>query len=343
MEFLTWCDQADLPDPRAVVEDPEHRGLGRTVRTGCGRCCRGVVGWAANAGHRRCVAQGVGAAAGCCRGGRTGRGGCRCSTAGAVPAGDCSRPGRCARPVRPGARRCRSGRGRAQHERPGEAARPAEHEAFRLGRLVAAERAPYFMHALFAVAPVACAGAGHVRRGRCVAALPGPRAARRGRAVGQLPPSAAVLLHEVGSSAARPRRPRRRPAAALATTWRGTSPLTPRSTTTCSPAGVPLPAGVRHPRALGCDDGDLAEVYYATWCHRRHPPRPCRTTVLAGCGSGAGCGPVAGGAARWGGVWGTAARSRSSAAEADLVRRRVARRRAGCRARQGAGQRCRLG
>ena len=30
-----------------------------------------------------------------------------------------------------------------------------EREAFRLGRLVAAERAPYFMHALFAVSPAA--------------------------------------------------------------------------------------------------------------------------------------------------------------------------------------------
>ena len=35
-----------------------------------------------------------------------------------------------------------------------------EWEAFRLGRLVAAERAPYFMHALFTAAPVAAPGLG---------------------------------------------------------------------------------------------------------------------------------------------------------------------------------------
>lgn len=33
-----------------------------------------------------------------------------------------------------------------------------ESEAFRLGRLVAAEQAPYFMHALFAATPVAAPG-----------------------------------------------------------------------------------------------------------------------------------------------------------------------------------------
>lgn len=49
VEFLTWCEQADLPDPAAVVEDPSIvRWDDRPDRVWA--MLSAVVGWAANAG-----------------------------------------------------------------------------------------------------------------------------------------------------------------------------------------------------------------------------------------------------------------------------------------------------
>lgn len=49
VEFLTWCDQADLPDPSAVVEDPSIVAwTDRPDRVWA--ILSAVVGWAANAG-----------------------------------------------------------------------------------------------------------------------------------------------------------------------------------------------------------------------------------------------------------------------------------------------------
>ena len=141
------------------------------------------------------------------------------------------------------------------------------------------------------------AGAGNVRRGPGLAALHGPRTADRGRAVGR--PHGRGCAGRTRSGiccATMPPEPTRCPT--LTTTWRGTSQATPRSTTTCWPAGIPLPEGVVTPSGIGCDDGDLAEAYYATWCTDAasaptidgradagpgRVPHRCRGNCLPGC------------------------------------------------------------
>lgn len=195
-----------------------------------------------------------------------------------------------------------------------------EWEAFRLGRLVAAETAPYFMHALFAVAPVADPGLGTFavdgawRLYMDPALLVGP-----GRwdssTVG------AVLLHEVGhllrdhaGRAAQLPTPRHH----LAWNLAGDAEINDDLLA----AGVPLPGGVVTPAALGCPDGDLAETYYATLVPPGAPPLP--DDGEAGCGSGAGCPPVPGELPD-GVALGDGTATPLSPAEGDFVRRRVAR------------------
>jgi predicted metal-dependent peptidase len=96
-------------------------------------------------------------------------------------------------------------------------------------------------------------------------------------------------------------------------------------------AGVPLPQGVVTPAALGCEDGGLAEDYYASLT----PPPGGETGPGggsvgggsaedaddggAGCGSGAGCPAVPGELPA-----GDGTAPGISTAEGDLVRRRVA-------------------
>ncbi|GAB2472069.1 DUF2201 family putative metallopeptidase [Xylanimonas ulmi] len=196
-----------------------------------------------------------------------------------------------------------------------------EREAFRLGRLVAAERAPYFMHALFAVSPVAAPGLdtfavdGAWRLYLDPDLLTGPNR-WDSTTIG------AVLLHEVGhllrdhaGRAANLPNPRHN----LAWNLAGDAEINDDLLA----AGIPLPADCVTPGALGCEDGDLAETYYAHLVPPTGAPPALPDDGSAGCGSGSGCPPAPGELPA--GVNlddGTAAPI--TAAEGDLVRRRVA-------------------
>jgi predicted metal-dependent peptidase len=168
-----------------------------------------------------------------------------------------------------------------------------EHEAFRLARLVAAEHAPYFMHALFAATPVAAPGLGTFAVDGAWRLYMDPELLV-GPARWPSPTAAAVLLHEVGHlirdhagrAEALPH-----PRHHLAWNLSGDAEINDDLLA----AGIPLPEGVVTPSALGCDDGDLAETYYAALV----PPDGSSTEPLpdddgAGCGSGSGCPPAPG-------------------------------------------------
>ena len=196
-----------------------------------------------------------------------------------------------------------------------------EREAFRLGRLVAAERAPYFMHALFAAAPVAAPGLGTFAVDRSWRLYMDP-ALLVGESRWDSGTVAGVLLHEVGhllrDHAAR--------ADALASphhqlAWNLAGDAEINDDLLA--AGVPMPDGVVTPAALGCADGDLAEAYYAFLV----PPPGAEDRLPddggEGCGSGSGCPPVTGELPTGVGLPdGTG--EPISPAEGDFVRRRVA-------------------
>lgn len=191
-----------------------------------------------------------------------------------------------------------------------------EQEAFRLARLVAAEWQPYLMHALFAVSPVAAEGMGTFAVDAQWRLYMDPA-----RLVGadrwDTPTAAAVLLHEVGhlirdhaGREAQLPSPRHH----LAWNLAGDAEINDDLVA----ANVPLPVGVVTPGALGCEDGDLAETYYAALASQPGLP----DDGGAGCGSGSGCDPVPGELPASVGLGGDGAPV--DAAEADLVRRRVA-------------------
>lgn len=200
-----------------------------------------------------------------------------------------------------------------------------EQESFRLARLVATERCPYFMHALFAAAPVAAPGLGTFAVDREWRLYLDPALLT---GAGRWEPAIAggVLLHEVGhlirDHAARADAlpsPRHYLAWNLAGDAEVNDDLLA--------AEVPLPEGVVTPAALGCEDGDLAEAYYAALTPPGQPPLP--DDGGPGCGSGAGTpaapGELPSGVALPAAGGNEAAGQPLSAAEADLVRRRVAR------------------
>lgn len=192
----------------------------------------------------------------------------------------------------------------------------AEHRAFRLGRLVAAETMPYFMHGLFAAQPLAAPGLGtfavdrHWRLYMDPGLLVGPTA-WTAQVVG------AVLLHEVGHllrSHADRADALAQPHSHVAWNLAGDAEINDDLLA----AGAPLPVGVVTPTGLGCQDGGLAEDYY------RHLTDQAAKAGLpddgsAGCGSGAGSGVVPGEADQDDGD-----AAGIGAAEGDLVRRRVA-------------------
>ena len=196
-----------------------------------------------------------------------------------------------------------------------------EHEAFRLARLVAAERAPYFMHALFAAAPVAAPGLGTFAVDGAWRLYMDPELLV-GPSKWDSPTAAAVLLHEVGHllrdhagrAEALPR-----PRHHLAWNLAGDAEINDDLLA----AGVPLPEGVVTPAALGCEDGDLAETYYATLV----PPDGSAPALPddggAGCGSGSGC-PSVPGELPEGVSLSDGSAEPISPAEGDFVRRRVA-------------------
>jgi len=201
-----------------------------------------------------------------------------------------------------------------------------ELEAFRLARLVAADLCPYFMHALFAAAPLAAPGLAtfavdrHWRLYCDPTKLCGPQSWDSTTA-------GAVLLHEVGHllrdhasrADALPQ-----PYQHLAWNLAGDAEINDDLLA----AGVPLPEGVVTPAALGGTDGGLAEEYYATLVPPGQPPildpeDDPADDGSAGCGSGSGCPTVPGEIA------GDAPLDNGTApgvgqAEGDLVRRRVA-------------------
>lgn len=199
-----------------------------------------------------------------------------------------------------------------------------ERQAFRLARLVAAEDAPYFMHALFAVAPVAASGLGTFAVDAAWRLYMDPDLLV-GESRWDTRTVAGVLLHEVGHlirdhAGRADQLPR--PYHHLAWNLAGDAEINDDLLA----AGVPLPEGVITPAGLGCADGDLAETYYAAVA-----PPPGRGEAGAGlpddggagCGSGAGSGAVPGELPA--GVAlddGTA--EPVSPAEGDFVRRRVA-------------------
>lgn len=190
-----------------------------------------------------------------------------------------------------------------------------ELEAFRLGRLVAAERAPYFMAALFAVSPVAAPGLGTfaVDGGWRLYLDPGllVGAGRWDSAT-----VAAVLLHEVGH-VLRDHHGRARVLPAddsLAWNLAGDAEINDDLIA----GGVPLPEGVVTPGGLGLVDGQFAEVYYAELVGQSLPD-----DGSVGCGSGAGLPPVPGELPAGVGA-GLGQGDELSPADADLVRRRVA-------------------
>lgn len=196
--------------------------------------------------------------------------------------------------------------------------RPAELEAFRLARLVAAEWQPYLMHALFAAAPVAAEGLDTFAVDAEWRLYLDP-ARLVGESRWDTPRAAAVLLHEVGhlirDHAGRAELlplPRHHLAWNLATDAEINDDLIA--------ASVPLPDGPVTPAALGCPDGELAETYYEA-LRRDHASLP--DDGGDGCGSGAGCGPIPGELPGTAGL-GAGVGAPVDPAEADMVRRRVA-------------------
>lgn len=198
-----------------------------------------------------------------------------------------------------------------------------EQDAFRLARLVAAEQMPYFMHGLFAAAPLAGEGLctfavdKHWRLYMDPALLVGPGAWSPAVA-------GAVLLHEVGHLLRdHSGRAEALPQPLDHDAWNLAGDAEINDDLLA--AGVALPEGVITPGALGCEDNGLAEDYYRTLV----PDSPAggegggagggTAGDEHGCGSGAGC-PVPG---ELSGEDAGAAESMSGA-EADLVRRRVA-------------------
>jgi predicted metal-dependent peptidase len=197
-----------------------------------------------------------------------------------------------------------------------------EGDAFRLARLVAAERGPYFMTALFAARPVAAEGLGTFavdREWRLYldpALLVGPQA-------WAIEACAGVLLHEVGHLIRdHAGRAETLPAPRSLLAWNLAGDCEINDDLLA--AGVMLPGEAVTPAALGMPDSQFAEWYYAA-LNPDEPDTAERESLDdggPGCGSGAGSEAVPGELAETGDSIGAAP---VSDAEADLLRRRIAR------------------
>ena len=205
-----------------------------------------------------------------------------------------------------------------------------ERAAFRLARLVSSERAPYFMHALFAAEPVAAPGLGTFAVDRHWRLYMDPELLT-GRTAWDSTTAGAVLLHEVGHlirDHAGRAAALTQPYVHLAWNLAGDAEINDDLLA----AGVPLPAGVVRPADLGCEDGGLAEDYYATLLDDAHGGQDGGGDGGAGAAAddgGHGCGSGAGSPAVPGELAADADLADGSApgigeAEGDLVRRRVA-------------------
>lgn len=204
-----------------------------------------------------------------------------------------------------------------------EAVRPlseAEAAAFRLGRLIATQICPYFAHVLFAVSPLAAPGLGTFGVDRWWRLYMDPDLLTGED--GWTPATVgAVLLHEVGhlirdhaGRIAGLNSPHHHLAWNLSTDAEINDDLIG--------AGVALPEGVVTPAALGLPDNDLAETYYRLLLANQ-AGGGLPDDGGPGCGSGAGTAPVPGELPESVDA-GAGAGVPVSAAEADLIRRRVA-------------------
>lgn len=165
----------------------------------------------------------------------------------------------------------------------------SEQRAFRLARLVAAEKMPYFMHALFAASPLAAEGLGtfavdkHWRLYMDPAMLLGPGA-------WPSPVAGAVLIHEVGhlirDHAGRAEQ-LPQPCVHIAWNYAGDAEINDDLIGT----GIDLPEYAVTPAALGQPPNLLAEDYYRALALAMENATPDGDP---GCGSGSGCEPVPG-------------------------------------------------
>jgi predicted metal-dependent peptidase len=201
---------------------------------------------------------------------------------------------------------------------------PGEQEALRLARLCAADAAPYFMHAVFAMRAVAAPGLGTFAVDRFwrlyldPAQLTAPGAWSPAEAGGVLLHEAGHLLRDHCGRVTGLPQPVVKLAWNLATDAEINDDLIA--------ARLTLPPDLVTPGGLGLPDGGIAEDYYAALAD------PARAAWLATCDDGScGCGSGAGGpavpgelpeasptAASGGGAQGL------GQAEGDLIRRRVA-------------------
>lgn len=165
---------------------------------------------------------------------------------------------------------------------------PDERAAFRLGRLVAAERCPYFMAGLYAATPVAAEGLGTLAVDRYWRLYLDP-ALLVGEDKWDAATLGAGLLHEVGHllrDHAGRADDLSAPVHHVAWNYAGDAEINDDLLA----AGIPLPDWCITPAALGLSDGDFAENYYASIA-----PSPedqgdsgLPNDTDGGCGSGSG-------------------------------------------------------
>lgn len=196
----------------------------------------------------------------------------------------------------------------------------AEAAAFRLGRLIATQTCPYFAHALFAVSPLSAPGLGTFGVDRWWRLYMDPDLLT-GEDAWTPATVGAVLLHEVGhlirdhaERITALNSPQHHLAWNLSTDAEINDDLIA--------AGIALPEGVVTPAALGLPDNDLAKTYYRLLL-ANEAGGGLPDDGGPGCGSGAGTAPMPGELPESVDA-GDGAGVPVSAAEADLIRRRVA-------------------
>lgn len=161
-----------------------------------------------------------------------------------------------------------------------------ERAAFRLGRLVAAERCPYFMAGLYAATPVAAEGLGTLAVDRHWRLYLDP-ALLVGDDRWDAATLGAGLLHEVGHLLRdHAGRADDLPAPVHHVVWNYAGDAEINDDLLA--AGIALPEWCVTPSALGLDDGDLAENYYAALAPEDDPDAAPDDDGGAGCGSGSG-------------------------------------------------------
>lgn len=158
---------------------------------------------------------------------------------------------------------------------------PDEQRAFRLARLNAGERMPYFLHGIFAARPLAAPGLGTFAVDKAWRLYVDPDLLT-GENAWSPQVSGAVLLHEV-SHLLRDHAGRAHALPAPLDHQAWNLACDAEINDDLLAAGLSLPGGVITPDALGHPDGGLAEDYYTATAE----PEGARAPT-PGCGSGAG-------------------------------------------------------